>query len=331
MKIAVLSDLHANRPALLSVLEDADRQGVEEFWALGDFVGYGPHPVNILLFLKRYVAADAWVMGNHDAMLADLLTPEEIPHTRGAHPAPTAKGEGPTIYTRGKFLSDEEWYKTTATPISALLLNRSALASHPEADAFWRQSFTAERAVPRLVEREGLTCSLVHASLRDPFSRYLYAWEQDVLLPREVSLLAALPRAQSAPALQFYGHTHVPTLVSARPAAEKETDFHLQAHPLLTGQTFPLEEPLYLINPGSVGQPRDRDPRAAYLIFDTSQPAITFRRVEYDREETARDLLEAGYPESLMRRLLNAQAAESQTPNAWLAHYDAARKKNSDE
>ncbi|GAB4480160.1 MAG: metallophosphoesterase family protein [Anaerolineales bacterium] len=329
MKIAILSDLHANRPALVSVLQDADRQGVEEFWALGDFVGYGPHPVNILLFLKRYVHPDAWVMGNHDAMLADLLTPEEVPHTRGAHPVQTAKGEGPTIYTRGKFLSDDEWYKTTATPIEALLKNRSALAAHPEADAFWRAVFTPERAVPRLVERDGLTCSLVHASLRDPLSRYLYPWEDAVLLPREFASLDGLPRAQAAPALQFYGHSHVPSFISAERGPGGE--FRPQALPVFPNETQLLQAGIYLINPGSVGQPRDRDPRAAYLLFDTQIPSVTFRRVEYDYAETARDLLDAEYPESLVRRLRSAQAAESQTPNAWLQHYDEARKRMMDE
>jgi len=329
MKIAVLSDLHANRPALLAVLQDADQQGVEEFWALGDFVGYGPHPVNTLLFLKRYVAPEAWVMGNHDAMLADLLTPEEIPHARGAHPVATAKGEGPTVYTRGKFLSDDEWFKTTATPINVLLLNRSALAAHPEADAFWREAFRSERAVPRLVERDGLTCSLVHASLRDPLSRYLYPWNDGVLLPPEFAALNALPRAQSGPALQFYGHTHVPTFISADRVAEEK--FTLRAQPVLPGETYPLRAGLNLINPGSVGQPRDRDTRAAYLIFDTQIPAITFRRVEYDYQETARDLLEGGYPESLIRRLVNAKAAESQTPDSWLEHYDRASKRKMNE
>jgi diadenosine tetraphosphatase ApaH/serine/threonine PP2A family protein phosphatase len=63
-------------------------------------------------------------------------------------------------------------------------------------------------------------------------------------------------------------------------------------------------EAKYLINPGSVGQPRDGDPRAAYCIYDSELRTVRFGRAAYDVESVLRDTLEAGLPELLGRRLL---------------------------
>jgi diadenosine tetraphosphatase ApaH/serine/threonine PP2A family protein phosphatase len=58
-----------------------------------------------------------------------------------------------------------------------------------------------------------------------------------------------------------------------------------------------------LLNPGSVGQPRDGDPRAAYLVLDLDERTAGFRRVEYDIERTQREIREAGLPDLLAARL----------------------------
>jgi diadenosine tetraphosphatase ApaH/serine/threonine PP2A family protein phosphatase len=58
-----------------------------------------------------------------------------------------------------------------------------------------------------------------------------------------------------------------------------------------------------LLNPGSVGQPRDGDPRAAYVLLDLDVQRAAFRRVEYDIEQTQREMREAGLPEILAARL----------------------------
>jgi diadenosine tetraphosphatase ApaH/serine/threonine PP2A family protein phosphatase len=58
-----------------------------------------------------------------------------------------------------------------------------------------------------------------------------------------------------------------------------------------------------LLNPGSVGQPRDGDPRAAYLLLDLEAQRASFRRVAYDVERTQREMREAGLPELLAARL----------------------------
>jgi len=62
---------------------------------------------------------------------------------------------------------------------------------------------------------------------------------------------------------------------------------------------------LYLVNPGSVGQPRDHDPRAAYAIYDTNERTVTLRRVEYPIARTAGDMKMAGLPDVLAARLFH--------------------------
>lgn len=99
----------------------------------------------------------------------------------------------------------------------------------------------------------------------------------------------------------FFGHTHVQggwmwtrggLLQLRRPGSGEKERIH----------ELP-EDGLFLLNPGSAGQPRDGDPRAAYAIWDAEQRTITFRRVEYDIEKAQRKILESGLPERLALRL----------------------------
>jgi diadenosine tetraphosphatase ApaH/serine/threonine PP2A family protein phosphatase len=63
----------------------------------------------------------------------------------------------------------------------------------------------------------------------------------------------------------------------------------------------------YLINPGSVGQPRDRDPRAAWVVYEPKERLLIFRRVSYEIQETQRKIVDAGLPDILARRLRTGQ------------------------
>lgn len=101
----------------------------------------------------------------------------------------------------------------------------------------------------------------------------------------------------------FFGHTHVPSLFMLRNENGKQT---LKVR-LLSGRRLVLDldpENRYLINPGSVGQPRDRDPRAAYAILDTRQRRIYLYRVAYRVSVARRRILSAGLPPVLGDRLL---------------------------
>jgi diadenosine tetraphosphatase ApaH/serine/threonine PP2A family protein phosphatase len=96
----------------------------------------------------------------------------------------------------------------------------------------------------------------------------------------------------------FIGHTHV-----AMGAILREEEPMAEVFPLVDGQVIDLLAGRHLVNPGSVGQPRDRDPRAAYAILDTDLGSLTAHRVEYDIAATQRQMAMANLPDVLVTRL----------------------------
>lgn len=319
MRIAILSDIHANAYALQAVLADTEEQEVEEYWVLGDFVGYGPHPLPPLRFLHRYVCDEGWVLGNHDAMLADLFLPEEA--DKASLKVHIQNGAGPEIGARGLFLKAGEWEETNSTPVEALFLNLRAIAQDTEIDAWWRTAFLPQRVAPRVLERDGLKCVLVHASQSSPLSQYIYPWHSEISLPREFQMIEQKVGQGTLPVVQFYGHTHVPAFIAAQRDGE---NLHIQPRKIFPDVELSLENGhMYLVNPGSVGQPRDFDRRAAYLICDTQSRTIRYRRVAYDYTRTAEDLAVNGYPDSLIRRLRDAPLV-NEAPPEWSEHYRKA-------
>ena len=106
---------------------------------------------------------------------------------------------------------------------------------------------------------------------------------------------AALLRPELESRLTFFGHTHVQGgfLLARHTVAKIAPESVLQIEP----------DHLYLVNPGSVGQPRDRDPRAAYALFDPDAGTVEFRRTAYDVEGAAGKIVAAGLPEFLAARL----------------------------
>jgi len=94
----------------------------------------------------------------------------------------------------------------------------------------------------------------------------------------------------------FVGHTHAP---AAYAFGKGEMTFNEKASFLLDARDR------YIINPGSVGQPRDGDPRAACCIFDAEEGTITLHRCEYDVDAEARDIIDGGLPRGLAERLLS--------------------------
>ncbi len=135
--------------------------------------------------------------------------------------------------------------------------------------------------------------ALFHASPRDPVWEYVLSIEQasDCLKiqPRRVALI---------------GHSHVALFFSG-PDSNGAGDVRgVQA---LDGATLDLGDGRWLINPGSVGQPRDGDPRAAWLELDTDQWTARYHRVEYDIDLAAKAIAEAGLPKHLGDRLYVGQ------------------------
>jgi diadenosine tetraphosphatase ApaH/serine/threonine PP2A family protein phosphatase len=135
--------------------------------------------------------------------------------------------------------------------------------------------------------REGL--GLFHASPRDPIWEYVLSVDQ-----AEAGLDAQEER------IGLIGHSHI-ALFFTRPVASRPTYAHgAQAG---DGALLDLDSGGWLINPGSVGQPRDADPRAAWLELDTEEWTARFHRVPYDIAAAARAILDGGLPATLAERL----------------------------
>jgi predicted phosphodiesterase len=236
VRIAVLSDIHSNWPALEAVLEDlAGVAGVEQVLCLGDVVGYGADPVRCL----DQVRESGWpsLVGNHDRACTD----------------PSVLG----------------WFNSDAAAAV-----RWTVAQLDEERLGWLRD---------LPERDDLSnASLVHGSLRDPIYEYILDAE------------TALENLRLAgERVCFHGHTHVPGVFQVK-------DGRL-GHGYQVGSMS--VDPPALVNPGSVGQPRDGQPDASYGIWDPEESRFEFRRVPYDRERAKRAILEAGLPPRLALRL----------------------------
>ena len=128
---------------------------------------------------------------------------------------------------------------------------------------------------------------LFHGSIHNT-NRYILSRDD---IEDNFQSLAALPGAVK---LGFFGHTHVRTaFIEHRGVISRELSLDLSISP----------EKRYLINPGSVGQPRDGDPRAAFLVYDSTDHFIIFHRVEYDIRKCQDKIIREGLPPQLAERL----------------------------
>jgi diadenosine tetraphosphatase ApaH/serine/threonine PP2A family protein phosphatase len=91
----------------------------------------------------------------------------------------------------------------------------------------------------------------------------------------------------------FHGHTHQPAVFEKSDGVRR---YDVPSAKIILGKK-------YFINVGSVGQPRDGDPRASYVIYDLDSKEVVFRRVAYDFQVTQKKILDAGLPERLAQRL----------------------------
>jgi diadenosine tetraphosphatase ApaH/serine/threonine PP2A family protein phosphatase len=144
------------------------------------------------------------------------------------------------------------------------------------------------RALLERLEPKGTAhgVALYHGSARDPVWEYVLSDE---------AALATLEIAGSP--LVLVGHSHVALRVA------QSGDGDLDGGLAPAGTELALADVQALLNPGSVGQPRDGDPRAAYLVLDLDARRASFRRVEYDIQRTQQEIREAGLPELLAARL----------------------------
>jgi diadenosine tetraphosphatase ApaH/serine/threonine PP2A family protein phosphatase len=234
VRVGVLSDVHANLPALAAVL--ADMGAVDALWVCGDTVGYGPDPSEVIGLLVDRGATI--VAGNHDRAVA----------------------------------SGEDLELFNAQAAAAARLHQAWLS-------------VAERellaGLPRTIELEDVT--LCHGSLRDPL------WEY-VTTPKAAAASLTIAKTTHCCA----GHTHIPSLFRA--------DQHDRPERVRYGSPYPLA-PRSFFNPGSVGQPRDGDARAAYAVVDLPAQTVAFHRVPYPIAETQQRIRDKGLPPIFAERL----------------------------
>ncbi|OGV62038.1 MAG: hypothetical protein A3K19_27485 [Lentisphaerae bacterium RIFOXYB12_FULL_65_16] len=238
MRYAIVSDLHANLQAWNAVLTDIRSSGVEDIICLGDIVGYGPQPAEVLSRVYGHVRH--FVLGNHDAVVC------------GQMDAACFNPDARTII---------EW-------------TRSRLDGKA-ADFFAK--------LPYAIEGRGFRCT--HGAPLEPrLFRY-------VIEPEDA--LAAWEACSEQ--LLFLGHSHVPGLFVLGSSGMPHW---------LPPQNFGMEEgKRYIVNVGSVGQPRDGDIRACYCIYDVERESVNFRRVPFDIEAFRQSLEAAGIPDGPSRFL----------------------------
>lgn len=236
MRLAVLSDIHANLAALEAVR--ADLPEVDEVWVLGDIVGYGPQPNEVIATLQEMGARS--VMGNHDG---------------------AAVGSVDTGWFNPDAARAIEWTSEVIDDNS-----RAYLAALPEVR----------------VERD---LTAVHGSPRDPIWEYVVS-----------GAIAAENLSAFGTRICLHGHTHVPIVFRADEDVVEPVAATPDAPVSITAGRA-------LLNPGSVGQPRDGNPASSYLVLDSDAASVEFRRVPYDIEATQKLMREAGLPPRLVERL----------------------------
>jgi diadenosine tetraphosphatase ApaH/serine/threonine PP2A family protein phosphatase len=243
MKVAVVSDIHANRHAFEATLDAVAASEASELWCLGDLVGYGAEPDACVELAREHAAV--CLAGNHDLAVTGEISLEEF--SRGAGVA-------------------AQWTREVIAPENLEFLR----TLKPQGE-------------------EG-PVGLYHASPRDPVWEYVLS-----TLQAELCLDVQTHR------VCLVGHSHVALSFVRPPGAAA------------TGQTRGGGEELeiamgeWLINPGSVGQPRDGDPRAAWLELDLDGWTALFHRIDYDIEGAAAAIRAARLPDSLAERLQYGQ------------------------
>jgi predicted phosphodiesterase len=252
LKWAVISDVHASAEALSAVLAKIEKENVDDILCLGDIVGYGASPNEVVRMLRSSGAK--CIAGNHDRAAVGAKDPSNFGRT-----AKRAIG-----WTQ-RVLSDD---------------SRAFLAS-----------------LPMTLEHGGRVL-LFHGALHPAPNDDLHLSN----LVRIQKTMTALRLGGYGVQVGLFGHTHWPGVWR-----ERDGDFGVAS-----GETVQIDDGAhYLVNPGSVGQPRDGDERASFAILDTGEQTLRFVRVEYDRTLAMAKAARAGLvdrPSTLARARARAAA-----------------------
>lgn len=266
MKYAIISDIHANIEALTVVLEKCRECEVEKYICLGDIVGYNANPRECLDLVMNLDLVGC-VKGNHDEYISN--NDETM---LGFNP----NAKQAVLWTKAQ-LSDDQRAWLAKLPLKSVMRKINITAVHATLDSpeSWGYIFDAHHAT-------------------DNFS---YQFTQ----------------------LCFCGHSHVPIAFAKKPitlgASRAIEDVPEWAYsddegmiPADAGRADSIDLEIqkgwkYLINVGSVGQPRNRDPRASFAIYDSDESMVTRYRLPYDIASAQAKIRESGLPERLATRL----------------------------
>jgi predicted phosphodiesterase len=262
---AFISDIHANLEALCNVLEDVEKHSIDEIICLGDIVGYGADPVACIDQIMS--KADVTILGNHDNAL--INGPEGFNPLAAEIIELTQK-----IMDHGQ--ADEDNVPDSFEPkfYECPCENKKPncmIMEHSE-DSRW----IFEKDLPVSIEAGNLL--YVHGSPLDPVNEYVLpdkferAWN-----PERLKYMF-----DKIDKLAFCGHSHIPCAITSdyRCVYPVDCDYRLSLD----------KNKKYIINAGSVGQPRDRDNRACYLLFDEERYTIEWRRIPYDIEAAMKNI-----------------------------------------
>ena len=243
MQYLILSDMHGNLEALSAVLRKTRRKRFDATLVLGDLVGYGAGPNQVVEAIRDLTGPVYKIRGNHDKVVAGIEAGTNFNHAA---------------------LAAARWTTEHLTPSNL--------------------RFVRDLEPGPLALSEELT--ICHGSPLDEDQYVLSifdAWE--IFL-------------RFAGDLVFFGHTHIPSMFVTQGSETRVA--------LLRGPAGSLKlEPgcRYLINPGSVGQPRDRDPRAAYMTYDSGRRVVRWYRIDYPVGRAQQRIPKAGLPRALADRL----------------------------
>ena len=243
MRYLILSDMHANWDAFEIVLRRARRKRFDAVLVLGDLVGYGAAPNQVVEAVRNFAPRLYTVRGNHDKVVAQI--------DNGANFNQTA-------------LIAAQW--TTQRLTAANLRYVHNLPQGP------------------MEVEPGL--AICHGSPLD----------EDTYVFSDIDAFEIFSHF-SVP-VTFFGHTHIPSLFSL--VGRKIGVTALRG---TSGRIVLSPEGRYLINPGSIGQPRDRDPRASYMTYDSDRKVVRWYRVPYPIAAAQARIRKAGLPNMLAERL----------------------------
>jgi predicted phosphodiesterase len=246
--IAVISDVHANIEALEAVMQDIKRRNIERVFFLGDIVGYGPNPLEVLNYLKDF---EYCLIGNHDAAVL-YKVPENFNH----------------IAKRAA-----EWTRRQIDPS----MHKNPLAY--KTARLKRESWDFLQSLKTVFTVHDLM--FCHDTPASPGSSLYVRNGQDA-----ETIFRTLPHFRAF----FIGHSHIPRIHTRSESITPEPGRHYKFSDRM------------IFNVGSVGQPRDGDPRSCYVIIDDG---VRYIRVPYDNEKTAKKIIEVPELDSfLAKRIL---------------------------